>query len=135
MKLFISKHGGSMKIKDFKKLVKEIVEREMVTQKEQILKEIKAELFDIMAVQKTPNTKQSSKINEGAELAKANLRQMFQQNLGPGQDSFLNTSNVAVTPQGGMPQTFEGKRLTEDHEEVLDAINKDYSTLLKKMGV
>lgn len=124
-----------MKIKDFKKLVKEIVEREMVTQKEQILKEIKAELFDIMAVQKTPNTKQSSKINEGAELAKANLRQMFQQNLGPGQDSFLNTSNVAVTPQGGMPQTFEGKRLTEDHEEVLDAINKDYSTLLKKMGV
>jgi len=124
-----------MKIKDFKKLVKEIVEREMVTQKEQILKEIKAELFDIMAVQKTPNTKQSSKINEGAELAKANLRQMFQQNLGPGQDSFLNTSNVAVTPQGGMPQTFEGKRLTEDHEEVLDAINKDYSSLLKKMGV
>ena len=135
MKLFISKHGGSMKIKDFKKLVKEIVEREMISQKEQILKEIKAELFDIMAVQKTPNTKQSSKINEGAELAKANLRQMFQQNLGPGQDSFLNTSNVAVTPQGGMPQTFEGKRLTEDHEEVLDAINKDYSSLLKKMGV
>ena len=124
-----------MKIKDFKKLVKEIVEREMISQKEQILKEIKAELFDIMAVQKTPNTKQSSKINEGAELAKANLRQMFQQNLGPGQDSFLNTSNVAVTPQGGMPQTFEGKRLTEDHGEVLDAINKDYSTLLKKMGV
>ena len=124
-----------MKIKDFKKLVKEIVEREMISQKEQILKEIKAELFDIMAVQKTPNTKQSSKINEGAELAKANLRQMFQQNLGPGQDSFLNTSNVAVTPQGGMPQTFEGKRLTEDHEEVLDAINKDYSSLLKKMGV
>ena len=135
MKLFISKHGGSMKIKDFKKLVKEIVEREMISQKEQILKEIKAELFDIMTVQKTPNTKQSSKINEGAELAKANLRQMFQQNLGPGQDSFLNTSNVAVTPQGGMPQTFEGKRLTEDHEEVLDAINKDYSSLLKKMGV
>jgi len=124
-----------MKIKDFKKLVKEIVEREMVTQKEQILKEIKAELFDIMAVQKTPNTKQSSKINEGAELAKHNLRQMFQQNLGTGQDSFLNTSNVAATPQGGMPQTFEGKRLTEDHEEVLDAINKDYSSLLKKMGV
>jgi len=124
-----------MKIKDFKKLVKEIVEREMISQKEQILKEIKAELFDIMTVQKTPNTKQSSKINEGAELAKANLRQMFQQNLGPGQDSFLNTSNVAVTPQGGMPQTFEGKRLTEDHEEVLDAINKDYSSLLKKMGV
>ena len=124
-----------MKIKDFKKLVKEIVEQEMITQKEQILKEIKAELFDIMAVQKTSNTKQSSKINEGAERAKANLRQMFQQNLGTGQDSFLNTSNVALTPQGGLPGTFEGKRLTEDHEEVLGAINKDYSTLLKKMGV
>ena len=124
-----------MKIKDFKKLVKEIVEQEMITQKEQILKEIKAELFDIMAVQKTSNTKKSSKINEGAELAKANLRQMFQQNLGTGQDSFLNTSSVAVGPQGGLPKTFEGTTITSDHEEVLDAINKDYSQVLKKMGV
>ena len=124
-----------MKIKDFKKMVKEIVEQEMITQKEQILKEIKAELFDIMAVQKTSNTKQSSKINEGAELAKANLRQMFQQNLGTGQDSFLNTSSVAVGPQGGLPKTFEGTTITSDHEEVLDAINKDYSQLMKKMGV
>lgn len=124
-----------MKIKDFKKLVKEIVEQEMITQKEQILKEIKAELFDIMTVQKTSNTKQSSKINEGAELAKANLRQMFQQSLGTGQDSVLNTSSVAAVPQGVLPSTFEGKRLTEDHEEVLDAINKDYSQVLKKMGV
>jgi len=124
-----------MKIKDFKKMVKEIVEQEMITQKEQILKEIKAELFDIMVVQKTSNTKQSSKINEGAELAKANLRQMFQQNLGTGQDSFLNTSSVAVGPQGGLPKTFEGTTITSDHEEVLDAINKDYSQVLKKMGV
>ena len=124
-----------MKIKDFKKMVKEIVEQEMITQKEQILKEIKAELFDIMAVQKTSNTKQSSKINEGAELAKANLRQMFQQNLGTGQDSFLNTSSVAVGPQGGLPKTFEGTTITSDHEEVLDAINKDYSQVMKKMGV
>ena len=124
-----------MKIKDFKKLVKEIVEQDMITQKEQILKEIKAELFDIMVVQKTSNTKQSSKINEGAELAKANLRQMFQQNLGTGQDSFLNTSSVAVGPQGGLPKTFEGTTITSDHEEVLDAINKDYSQVLKKMGV
>ena len=124
-----------MKIKDFKKLVKEIVEQEMITQKEQILKEIKAELFDIMTAQKTSNTKQNSKINEGAELAKANLRQMFQQNLGTGQDSFLNTSSVAVGPQGGLPKTFEGTTITSDHEEVLDAINKDYSTILKKMGV
>ena len=124
-----------MKVKDFKKMVKEIVEQEMITQKEQILKEIKAELFDIMAVQKTSNTKQSSKINEGAELAKANLRQMFQQNLGTGQDSFLNTSSVAVGPQGGLPKTFEGTTITSDHEEVLDAINKDYSQVMKKMGV
>ena len=124
-----------MKIKDFKKLVKEIVKKEMVTQKEQILMEIKAELFDIMSTQKTSNTEKSSKINEGAELAKANLRQMFQQNLGTGQDSFLNTSSVTVVPQGGLPQTFEGTTITSDHEEVLDAINKDYSTILKKMGV
>ena len=124
-----------MKIKDFKKLVKEIVEQEMVTQKEQILKEIKAELFDIMIVQKTSQKEKNSKINEGAELPRASLRRMFEENLGTNNDVFLNTSNVAVTPQGGLPKTFEGTRLTEDHEEVLDAINKDYSQLMKKMGV
>ena len=124
-----------MKIKDFKKMVKEIVEQEMITQKEQILKEIKAELFDIMTVQKTSNTEKSSKINEGAEVSRASLRRMFEENLGTNNDVFLNTSNVAVTPQGGLPRTFEGTRLTEDHEEVLDAINKDYSQLMKKMGV
>ena len=124
-----------MKIKDFKKLVKEIVKQEMITQKEQILMEIKAELFDIMSTQKTSNTEKSSKINEGAEVSRASLRRMFEEKLGTNNDVFLNTSNVAVTPQGGLPKTFEGKRLTEDHEEVLDAINKDYSQLMKRMGV
>ena len=124
-----------MKIKDFKKLVKEIVKQEMITQKEQILMEIKAELFDIMSAQKTSNTEKSSKINEGAEVSRASLRRMFEENLGTNNDVFLNTSNVAVTPQGGLPKTFEGTRLTEDHEEVLDAINKDYSQLMKRMGV
>ena len=135
MKLFISKRGGSMKIKDFKKLVKEIVKKEMVTQKEQILKEIKAELFDIMSAKKTSNTEKSSKINEGAEVSRASLRRMFEEKLGTGEDVFLNTSNVAVTPQGALPKTFEGTTITSDHEEVLDAINKDYSQLMKKMGV
>ena len=124
-----------MKIKDFKKLVKEIVEREMIVQKEQILKEIKAELFDMMTIQKTSNTEKSSKVNEGVELSRTSLRQMFQQKLGTGEDVVLNTSNVAVSPQEGLPKTFEGTRLTEDHEEVLDAINRDYSKLIKKMGV
>ena len=124
-----------MKIKDFKKLVKEIVKQEMITQKEQILTEIKAELFDIMSTQKTSNTEKSSKINEGAEVSRASLRQMFEEKLGTNNDVFLNTSNVAVTPQGGLPKTFEGTRLTSDHEEVLGAINRDYSKLIKKMGV
>ena len=124
-----------MKIKDFKKLVKEIVGLEMAIQKEQILKEIKAELFDIMITQKTETEKSSAKINEGAELSRTSLRQMFEEKLGTGEDVFLNTSNVVLTPQGDLPKTFEGKRLTEDHEEVLDAINKDYSQLIKKMGV
>ena len=124
-----------MKIKDFKKLVKEIVEQEMVTQKEQILKEIKAELFDIMVVQKTSQEEKSSKINEGAELSRSSLRQLFQEKLGTGDDVFANTSNVTVTPQGGLPKTFEGTTLTEDHEDTLKLINKDYSQVMKKMGV
>ena len=124
-----------MKIKDFKKLVKEIVEQEMVTQKEQILKEIKAELFDIMIVQKTSQGEKNSKINEGAELPRSSLRQLFQEKLGTGDDVFANTSNVTVTPQGGLPKTFEGTTLTEDHEDTLKLINKDYSKLMKKMGV
>ena len=124
-----------MKIKDFKKLVKEIVKQEMITQKEQILMEIKAELFDIMSTQKTSNTEKSSKINEGAEVSRASLRRMFEENLGTNNDVFLNTSNVAVTPQGGLPGTFEGTTLTNDHEDTLRLINKDYSKLMKKMGV
>ena len=124
-----------MKIKEFKKLVKEIVKKEMITQKEQILTEIKAELFDVMSAQKTSNVEKSSKINEEAEVSRASLRQMFEEKLGTNNDVFLNTSNVAVTPQGGLPKTCEGTRLTEDHGEVLDAINKDYSKLMKKMGV
>ena len=124
-----------MKIKDFKKLVKEIVKQEMITQKEQILTEIKAELFDVMSAQKTSNVEKSSKIYEEAEVSRASLRQMFEEKLGTNNDVFLNTSNVAVTPQGGLPKTFEGTRLTEDHEEVLDAINRDYSKLIQKMGV
>ena len=124
-----------MKIKDFKKLVKEIVEQEMVAQKEQILKEIKAELFDIMIVQKTSQKEKNSKINEGAELPRASLRQLFQEKLGTGEDVFANTANVVVTPQGGLPGTFEGTTLTNDHEDTLRLINKDYSKLMKKMGV
>ena len=124
-----------MKIKDFKKLVKEIVKKEMIAQKEQILKEIKADLFDVMSAQTTSNTKESSEINEGAELARAGLRQMFQEKLGTGEDLFLNTSNVAVTPQGGLPKTFEGTTVTSDHEDTLKLINKDYSQVMKKMGV
>ena len=124
-----------MKIKDFKKLVKEIVKQEMITQKEQILMEIKAELFNIMSAQKTSNTEKSSKINEGAEVSRASLRRMFEEKLGTNNDVFLNTSNVAVTPQGGLPKTFEGTTLTEDHEDTLKLINKDYSQVMKKMGV
>ena len=124
-----------MKIKDFKKLVKEIVEQEMITQKEQILKEIKAELFDIMVVQKASQEEKSSKINEGAEVSRTSLRRMFEEKLGTNNDVFLNTSNVAVTPQGGLPKTFEGTRLPEAQGDVLEAINKDYSKLMKKMGV
>ena len=124
-----------MKIKDFKKLVKEIVKQEMITQKEQILVEIKAELFDVMSAQKTSNVEKSSKINEEAEVSRASLRQMFEEKLGTNNDVFLNTSNVAVTPQGGLPKTFEGTTVTSDHEDTLKLINKDYSQVMKKMGV
>ena len=122
-----------MKIKDFKKIVREIVGQEMASQKEQILKEIKAELFDIMTVQKTPKTDTKSEVNEG--LDRTSLRRMFEEKLGTGEDIYLNTSNTAVAPKQGLPSTFEGTRLTEDHEDTLKLINKDYSKLMKKMGV
>ena len=122
-----------MKIKDFKKLVKELVEHEVAAQKEQILKEIKAELFDIMTTQKAPKTDTKSEVNEG--LDRTSLRRLFQEKLGTGEDIYLNTSNTAVAPQQTLPGTFEGTRLTEDHEDTLKLINKDYSQVLKKMGV
>ena len=122
-----------MKIKEFKKLVKEIVEQEMTVQKEQILKEIKAELFDIMTVQKTPKTETTSEVNEG--LDRASLRRMFEEKLGTGEDINLNTTNVSVASPQTLPSTFEGTSLTKDHEDTLKDINKDYSQLMKKMGV
>ena len=64
----------------------------MITQKEQILTEIKAELFDIMSAQKTSNTEKSSKINEGAELARTSLRRMFEEKLGTNNDVFLSNA-------------------------------------------
>ena len=122
-----------MKIKDFKKLVKELVEHEVASQKEQILKEIKAELFDIMTAQKTPKTETKSEVNES--LDRTSLRRMFEEKLGTGEDIYLNTSNVSVTPQQTLPSTFEGTTLTQDHEDTLKAINKDYSQVMKKLGV
>ena len=121
-----------MKIKDFKKLVKEIVTKEMDVQREQILKEIKAELFDVMTAQK-PEPK--TKVNEGLELDRTSLRRMFEDKLGTGEDIHLNTTNVSVASPQTLPSTFEGTALTKDHEDTLKDINKDYSQLMKKMGV
>ena len=121
-----------MKIKDFKKMVREIVAQEMASQKEQILKEIKAELFDVMTAQK-PEPK--TKVNEGLELDRTSLRRMFEEKLGTGEDIHLNTTNVSVASPQTLPSTFEGTSLTKDHEDTLKDINKDYSQLMKKMGV
>ena len=122
-----------MKIKDFKKIVREIVGQEMASQKEQILKEIKAELFDVITAQKTPEPETKSNVNEGID--RTSLRQMFEKKLGTSEDIYLNTSNVSLTSPQTLPSTFEGTRLTEDHEDTLKDINKDYSQLMKKMGV
>ena len=139
-----------MTSKDLSKLIREFVRKEIEHQKADIIKEVKAEMFDVMMSSNNPRPQlqtESVQIGTGtgaardttaAEMSREQLRTIMQQKLGTSadDDTFnFNTQNVDPVASARLPDTFQGGAVTEKHHEVLDAMNKDYGNLMKKMGI
>ena len=135
-----------MTSKELSKLIREFVRKEIEHQKAEIIKEVKAEMFDLMIASNRPQPQlqtESVQVGTGgtgtptaADMTRESLREMFTSKLGMDMDSFnINTQNVQVGQPLSLPQSFNGGPITEKHQEVFDVMNKDYGALMKKMGI
>lgn len=130
-----------MTSKELSKLIREFVRKEIEHQKAEIIKEVKAEMFDLMMTNRPQPQLQTESVQVGtggtADMTRESLREMFTSKLGMDMDSFnFNTQNVKVGQLPSLPQSFNGGAITEKHQEVFDAMNRtDYSALMKKMGI
>jgi len=127
-----------MTSKELSKLIREFVRKEVEHQKAEIIKEIKAEMFDVIMGGNTTSSSQLQTESVGpqspaADMTRAQLREMFQQNMGTDTMEF-NTNNVLVNPSAP-PASFRAGAVGEKHKDVLEAMNKDYGSLMKKMGI
>lgn len=123
-----------MTSKELSKLIREFVKAEIQHQKAEIIKEVKAELFDIMISANTPKMQNESVTTTTSDLGRQQLRDMFTQKLGMDTVSF-NTKNVNLMSPMELPSTYQGGAIGEQHKDAINAINKDYSSLMKKMGI
>jgi len=135
-----------MTSKELSKLIREFVRKEIQHQKAEIIKEVKAEMFDLMIASNRPQPQlQTESVQVGtnatgtptaADMTRESLREMFTSKLGMDTDTFnFNTQNVQVGQPPALPQSFNGGPITEKHQEVFDVMNKDYGQLMKKMGI
>lgn len=125
-----------MTSKELSKLIREFVRAEIEAQKAQIIKEVKAEMFDLMISSNRPQLQtESVQSQTTTDMTREQLRNMFTQKMGA--DTFnFNTQNTPVSSPASLPQSFKGGPITEKHSEVMDAMNRtDYSALMKKMGI
>ena len=134
-----------MTSKELSKLIREFVRKEIEHQKAEIIKEVKAEMFDALMARNIEPQLQTESVQVGtggtgtptaADMTRESLREMFTSKLGMDMDSFnFNTQNVQVGQPPALPQSFNGGPITEKHQEVFDVMNKDYGQLMKKMGI
>ena len=134
-----------MTSKELSKLIREFVRKEIEHQKAEIIKEVKAEMFDALMARNIEPQLQTESVQVGtggtgtptaADMTRESLREMFTSKLGMDTDSFnFNTENVQVGQPPALPQSFNGGPITEKHQEVFDVMNKDYGQLMKKMGI
>lgn len=134
-----------MTSKELSKLIREFVRKEIEHQKAEIIKEVKAEMFDALMARNIEPQLQTESVQVGtggtgtptaADMTRESLREMFTSKLGMDMDSFnFNTQNVQVGQPPSLPQSFNGGPITEKHQEVFDVMNKDYGALMKKMGI
>lgn len=123
-----------MTSKELSKLIREFVRKEIEAQKAEIIKEVKAEMFDLMISSNRPQLQtESVRPQSGIDMTRDQLRQMFTQKMGMDTVNF-NTQNVPTQP-ASLPQSFNGGPITEKHAEVMDVMNRDYGALMKKMGI
>ena len=127
-----------MTSKELSKLIREFVRKEVEHQKAEIIKEVKAEMFDVImggSPTSSPQlqTESIKPQSPAADMTRAQLREMFQQNMGMDTMQF-NTSNVLVNP-AAPPASFKAGAVGEKHKDVLEDMNKDYGSLMKKMGI
>lgn len=134
-----------MTSKELSKLIREFVRKEIEHQKAEIIKEVKAEMFDALMARNIEPQLQTESVQVGTggtgtptttDMTRESLREMFTSKLGMDMDSFnFNTENVQVGQPPALPQSFNGGPITEKHQEVFDVMNKDYGQLMKKMGI
>jgi len=134
-----------MTSKELSKLIREFVRKEIEHQKAEIIKEVKAEMFDVLMARNIEPQLQTESVQVGTggtgtptttDMTRESLREMFTSKLGMDMDSFnFNTENVQVGQPPALPQSFNGGPITEKHQEVFDVMNKDYGQLMKKMGI
>ena len=134
-----------MTSKELSKLIREFVRKEIEHQKAEIIKEVKAEMFDALMARNIEPQLQTESVQVGTggtgtptatDMTRESLREMFTSKLGMDMDSVnFNTENVQVGQPPALPQSFNGGPITEKHQEVFDVMNKDYGQLMKKMGI
>lgn len=136
-----------MKQAAFKQVVRRIVREELKNYKSEIIKEIKADLFDVLLTSK-PSSKTAgiTEVNafpDGTVLdkrthnyVKGTIADTLKSTLPPHGENKSNGQVTIISDTRDIPQTFDGRKLTEDHQNVINnVINKDYSALMKKMGI
>lgn len=139
-----------MNVKQLRKLIAETVKREMDKQKSEIIKEVKADLFDVILSSKPTSapSPQTQPVNEHVdptppELDRESLRAMFESRMSEvsGGDTIMaSPQSLAPTPEAQGTRTNirvpENANIqnTPETEKVLRAINKDYSALMARLN-
>lgn len=140
--------------RQLKKLISELVRKEIRQYKEEIINEvrseIKAELFDLfvgggMSPGKPVNESVAAPTPPSKpNIDRTSLRELFEKRVTDGEGFHASLANAdpaptpTVVPPQQLPPTFtgrseEGAAKPTDMERTLGAINRDYSSLLKKI--
>ena len=131
-----------------KALVKELVAEEFRTQREQLIMEVKAEMFDVLLKANSSGHNSADVIVEhtsqetpSAEFNTSDLKTMFNA-IQPSFDEYksnvsVNTpTNKSLVTTTNLPASYEGKADPVVAAKTLDKINNtDYSSIMKSMGI
>ena len=127
-----------MDIKKLKQIIRSVVVEEMRTQKSEIIKEVKADLFDVIMTSNNAAPAQVTSATPIAPIApqagNSNYRALFE-DMNP-LDQYAGAGGSTPSPSFNIPDTYKHQPLNPSQIKVVDeVVNKDYSALMKKMGM